>query len=376
MKKIIITFAMMMYLIPGGTVNAIDYNPNYSLHGSDASFLMVDDYLMSLNYFSPKANRPNYVQQMVGQGNTHVYIYTRNDGDNGTTKGEGYINPNAWQNDDWSGLLKNLNANGLKPVLWLTPDDSPSIHGQNLAAQKKHFLDVVNRFDGDVTGYVACLECDEYWDSGTVNALVNYLKTITDKPVGVHLTPGVKKEYYANADYVFLQTGFDKSPEQVAAMVRDAIAKTGLPVIASEYHKESRSAEAKALGDAACAAGAVGTGTGRNVSFCGRETAVMESSKSNDEAVDALVAVGVIAVVAGVAWYLHTNYEFRWIWEAKFTDNYQSVDFGRTFTLLPMDTKGRSLNLDVTLGTTTRGFSFGDEGREQNRVQFGIRGTF
>jgi hypothetical protein len=96
------------------------------------------------------------------------------------------------------------------------------------------------------------------------------------------------------------------------------------------------------------------------------------SKDSNDAAVDALVAVGVLAVVAGVAWYLHTNYEFRWIWEAEFTDRYQSFDLGRTFTLMPKDSKGRSLNFDATLGRTQMGFS----GTEQNRVTFGIRGTF
>jgi hypothetical protein len=369
MNKIIITFAMMMYLTIGSTANA--YDLNYSLHGSNASFLMADDYLMSLNYFSPKANRLNYVQQMVAQGNTHVYVYTRNDGDQGPTKGEGFINPIDAYDDNWGGLLDGLNNSGLKPVLWLTPDDSPSISGQNLQAQKDHFNWVVKNFDSKVTGYVTCLECDEYWSAETVNALVLHLKTITTKPIGVHLTPGVKKEYYANADYVFLQIGFNKSAAEVAAMVKDAMAQTGLPVIASEYDKESRSPQAKALGDAACAAGAVGTGNGRTVSFCGKEEVPM-SKDSNDSTVDALVAVGVLVVVAGVAWYLHTNYEFRWIWEAEFTDRYQSFDLGRTFTLMPKDSKGRSLNFDATLGRTQMGFS----GTEQNRVTFGIRGTF
>lgn len=377
MKKIMTAFAMMMYVSTGGTANAFDYDENYSLHGSNASFLMADDYLMSLNYFSPKANRPNYVQNMVAQGNTHVYLYTRNDGDKGTTKDEQFINPNDWQDDNWTSLLSDLNGVGLKPVLWLTPDDSPSLTGQNLTKQKEHFEDMVDRFDYLVTGYVACLECDEYWSAETVNALVIYLKSKTNKPVGVHLSPGVKKEYYANADYVFLQTGFNKSAAEVAAMVKDAMAQTGLPVIASEYHKESRSPEAKALGDAACAAGAVGTGNGRNVKFCGAQSSQLPPPKSSsDDATDALVIVAGVTAVALIAWYLHENYEFRWIWQAQFTDNYQSIDFGRTFTLMPEDSKGRSLNFEATLGTTTRGFSFGDEGREQNRVQFGFRGTF
>ena len=79
------------------------------------------------------------------------------------------------------------------------------------------------------------------------------------------------KEYYANADYVYLQTGWDKTPAEITAMVKQAIAVTGKPVVASEYAKESRSAAARALGDAACLAGAVGTGNGRSVDFCGQK---------------------------------------------------------------------------------------------------------
>jgi hypothetical protein len=160
--------------------------------------------------------------------------------------------------------------------MWLTPDDSPSITSQSLDAQKAHFSEIVRRFDDKVTGYVTCLECDEYWDAATTNALVAHLKSITDKPVGVHLTSGIgghkgNKEYYANADYVYLQAGWDKTPAEITAMVKQAIAVTGKPVIASEYAKESRSAAARALGDAACLAGAVGTGNGRSVDFCGQK---------------------------------------------------------------------------------------------------------
>ena len=53
-------------------------------------------------------------------------------------------------------------------------------------------------------------------------------------------------------------------------MVKQAIAVTGKPVVASEYAKESRSAAAKALGDAACLAGAIGTGNGRSITPCGQ----------------------------------------------------------------------------------------------------------
>ena len=187
--------------------------------------------------------------------------------------------------------------------MWLTPDDSPSITSQSLDAQKAHFSEIVRRFDDKVTGYVACLECDEYWDAATTNALVAHLKSITDKPVGVHLTSGIgghkgNKEYYANADYVYLQTGWDKTPAEITAMVKQAIAVTGKPVVASEYAKESRSAAARALGDAACLAGAVGTGNGRSVDFCGQEKKVHWYKKYETEMVVAGVAMATLYAVS------------------------------------------------------------------------------
>jgi hypothetical protein len=245
------------------------------LHGSRASFLMVDDGWMTLNYLHPNAEKSKMRAAAIANGDTHIYLYSRNGGD-GFNGGPDFNLSVITPKPDWEVQLNTLNAAGLSPVMWLTPDDSPSITSQSLDAQKAHFSEIVHRFDDKVTGYVACLECDEYWDAATTNALVAHLKSITDKPVGVHLTSGIgghkgNKEYYANADYVYLQAGWDKTPAEITAMVKQAIAVTGKPVIASEYAKESRSAAARALGDAACLAGAVGTGNGRSVDFCGQK---------------------------------------------------------------------------------------------------------
>ena len=245
------------------------------LHGSRASFLMVDSRWMTLNYLHPNAEKSKMRAAAIANGDTHIYLYSRNGGD-GFNGGPDFDLSVISPKPDWEVQLDTLNAAGLSPVMWLTPDDSAGITKQSTAAQAAHFSEVVRRFDSKVSGYVACLECDEYWSPAKVNALVTHLKSITDKPVGVHLTSGIgghkgNKEYYANADYVYLQTGWDKTPAEITAMVKQAIAITGKPVIASEYAKESRSAAARALGDAACLAGAVGTGNGRSVDFCGQK---------------------------------------------------------------------------------------------------------
>lgn len=339
--------------------SVLAYDTNFSLHGSRASFLMMDSKWMTLNYLHPDANKVGMRNAAKANGDTHIYIYTRNAGDNGGGFNLGQISPQP----DWEARLDELNNMGLKPVLWLTPDDSPSIVNQSMDAQKAHFTNMVNRFDSRVTGYVTCLECDEYWSAAQVQTLVAHLKSKTNKPVGVHLTPGMKKEYFVNADYVFLQTGFNVSAEQVKAMVANAIAVTGKPVVASEYHLESRSATARALGDAACAAGAVGTGNGRSVTFCGYEAPPAE--KDNKDTEIAIAVVG-IAIAVWSAYYLHTNYDFELKFDA--TDNYQTYGTKKTFSLF--ENKNKTLNFDMELShTTTRGY-------DDSKLFFGFSGTF
>jgi len=286
-------FILMMALLLGKNSNA---------DGSRASFLMVDSRWMTLNYLHPNAEKSKMRAAALANGDTHIYLYSRNGGD-GFNGGPNFDLSIITPKPDWEVQLNTLNAAGLSPVMWLTPDDSPSITSQSLDAQKAHFSEIVRRFDDKVTGYVTCLECDEYWDAATTNALVAHLKSITDKPVGVHLTSGIgghkgNKEYYANADYVYLQTGWDKTPAEITAMVKQAIAVTGKPVVASEYAKESRSAAARALGDAACLAGAIGTGNGRSVDFCGQEKKVHWYKKYETEMVVAGVAMATLYAVS------------------------------------------------------------------------------
>jgi len=349
------------------SLSVLAYDTTYSLHGSRASFLMQDSRWMTLNYLHPNANKAGMRAAAKANGDTHIYLYTRNGGDgfNGGPKFDlSVINPQP----DWEAQLDTLNAIGLKPVLWLTPDDSPSIVRQSMDAQKAHFTNMVNRLDSKVTGYVPCLECDEYWSAAQVQALVAHLKTKTDKPVGVHLTSGLgghsgNTAYYANADYVFLQTGWNKTPAEITAMVKHAMAVTGKPVVASEYAKESRTPAARALGDAACAAGAIGTGNGRSIVPCGYEAP--PQPKKNNDADMAMAAVGII-VIGVAAYYLHTNYDF----ELKFdmTDNYQNYGTKKTFNLF--EKNDNTLDFSMELDHTTA------DDYHSNRIFFGFSGTF
>jgi hypothetical protein len=328
MKKYITALAVSILMLVS-TANTLAYDPAHSLHSSRASFLMKNNGWMTLNYLHPNANKGGYIAGAKNNGDTHMYIYSRNGGDNAGGFELSKISPQA----DWEAQIQTLINSGLKPVMWLTPDDSPGITGQPIDAQKAHFNNMVARFDNQIEAYVVCLECDEYWSAATVNELVRHLKTKTDKPVAVHMTSGVgghrgNLAYYKGADYVFLQTGWNRSGAEIQAMVKDAIARTGLPVVLSEYAKESRSASARAMGDAGCAAGAVGTGNGRSITLCGQEPQPIAEpkDKNNNYAyiAAALVAVGVFA-------YIGTNYDITFDFQA--TDEMSMFAVKKTFQL-------------------------------------------
>ena len=196
--------------------------------------------------------------------------------------------------------------------------------------------------------------------------MVTILKTITNKPVGVHLTSGIgghkgNTAYYTNADYVFLQTGWNRTPAEITAMVKQAMVVTGKPVVASEYAKESRTPAARALGNAACLAGAIGTGNGRTIQFCGYE----EVSKKKDYTGEAVAVLGIAAIAVG-AYYLHTNYDFELKLNA--TEDYQSYGTRKSFAVL--DNNKLNFNVDYEYSN----FGFCDA--ENNRVLFTFTGIF
>jgi hypothetical protein len=233
------------------------------IFGSRASFLLMDSAGMSLSYLSSNVNdawRRRMENELLANGDTHIYLYSQN-----TANDVGNISPQP----DWEARLNHLNNRGLRPVLWLMADDSPSLAALPLSTHKAHNAEMVRRLDGQVDGYVIGLEVDEYWSAAQVREMVADLKTKTNKPVGVHLTPGVKPGYFDNADIIYLQTGFNLNEAQFRARVKEGLA-TGKPVIVAEYHMDSSSTVAKRYGDIACEMGAAGTGNGRNVEPCGQ----------------------------------------------------------------------------------------------------------
>ena len=294
MRKLVVL--ILFWLLCGGA-QARD------IHGVRSSFLLGDiwkDKLStSLLYLSDSwsaEERKHHRDRLLNNGDTHIDLYAK------ATRGHlagGTVNPDG----DFLFRLRELRAEGLEPVLWLIPESKNGDHKVSMAEHFAFIDRTVSSYDKEASAYVVCLECDEMFSPAEVNQMVRHIKSKTDRPIAVHLAPGVggfKRDvsYYAEADYIYLQFGDHLSGDYVAdtemavAMLKEAM-KLGKPVVANEYSLYSESAQAKALGDRLCAEGAVGTGNGRNIVFCGQR----EDKVPKFEGSAALVIGGVAALI-------------------------------------------------------------------------------
>ena len=205
-------------------------------------------------------NWRNRVIGMIG-GDTHADIMARSTaGDFGRVDGV--------HRSSWRDRISILRSNGIVPVVWMISDDSQEVYDRGLNNQIDYQNKVVSAVDDIVSHYVVCLECDEYYSPAQVSTLIGELRKKTDRPIGVHLTPGVKAEYIKDADIIYLQTGFYLNEQQFRRQVENAL-RFGKPVVVSEYHLNGTSPEAKRLGDIACSyEGVIGTGNGRGQTSC------------------------------------------------------------------------------------------------------------
>jgi len=265
MKKIL---ALLVAAIVSTAVIS-DYKSTFLINGAEYS---------TLSWLAPDTATEKWtlatLNKIINNGDTYADVMARS-----TAKDFGYVN--GIDRDYWRNRLNRLRSSGIQPVVWLVSDDSPDVYKLGLQNQIDYQNKVVDAVDDLVSHYVVCLECDEYYSAEQVNTLVKELrKKGVNKPIGVHLSPGVKPEYYAEADVIYLQTGFNLSEEQFRKEIEKALT-IGKPVVVSEYHMDGTTARAKAFGDIACSyAGVVGTGNGRGTAVCG--SLVSQVEKKNE----------------------------------------------------------------------------------------------
>ena len=249
----------LMTALPLGQNSSADFKSTFLIGEPEGRYISP---YSTLSWLSNDLddNWRNRVIGMIG-GDTHADIMARS-----TAKDFGRVD--GVDRESWRKRISTLRSNGIAPVVWMISDDSPDVYARGLDNQIDYQNQVVSAVDDVVSHYVVCLECDEYYSPAQVSTLIGELRKKTDRPIGVHLRPGVKAEYIKDADIIYLQTGFNLDEKQFRQEIENAL-RFGKPVVVSEYNLQGTSAEAKRFGDIACSyAGVVGTGNGRGSSSC------------------------------------------------------------------------------------------------------------
>jgi hypothetical protein len=252
------------FITPGNTTLPTDQRASFLLDRADTRVM---------NILSRNASRSDFetvVDRCIANGDNTIYLFLSNQGD-------GYPRPTSFYRDDVFGgeidlarvmemryRLDYVRQRGLAVVAWLFADDSRSISGASLDMKKVYVRNAVRLFDDQIAGYVIALEGDEHM-RGDIAPLAAWLDGLTTKSIGNHQ---LQQRYdlsvsIPQVDLHYHQYGFGKSVAQIREATIAVAAALGKPLIACEYSLDSDSPTAWALGDAAIAAGAVGTGNGR-----------------------------------------------------------------------------------------------------------------
>lgn len=308
MKRLLAGMLLIPLLITGGVVVS-DFQSSFLIDGRKYS---------TLSYLSDDRDdewRSKVRTLVLANGDTHMDIFARN-----TDEPWGVVNGVG---SNWNDRLDGLRHSGIQPVIWLRSDDSPEIDALPISDQLDYNDRVIETVDNKVSHYVACLECDEYYSVPELNVVIQRLRKKTDKPIGVHLTPGMrgKEAYIKNADIIYLQTGFGKTEQEFRAEIEYALT-LGKPVVVSEYNLDADSAEAKRYGDIACSyKGVVGTGNGRGNAICeslAEDTKVKFVDRYDDELAVFMLALVTISAAYGLQMNLPFEAKFNYIQDDKY----------------------------------------------------------
>ncbi len=215
-------------------------------------------------YASYDSNRRRQIRnKLLDSGYTHIYIYIMNQNDYGGPGFDFYERP-----QEFVTILKEINASGLKPVVWLSPDDAPDLvrkyHSENLIRTWQRVIPVL---DEHVSSYVPGLEMDEYWTESQQNRFGQALDALTEKPIFVHMRREVWRQVLLPwADGIIYQYGFGKNGTQIfreTEQMLDRLSEYSDKIfIAGEYSHRQPESVSRQLGDAGIKAGAHGFGNG------------------------------------------------------------------------------------------------------------------
>ncbi|MGH7162258.1 MAG: hypothetical protein ACREID_02140 [Planctomycetota bacterium] len=137
----------------------------------------------------------------------------------------------------WRAKLEALLQEGLRPVIWLLPDDAPTVHDASDLEIKRYFDRMVLAFDDLPVLWVLGLEVDEYLSKARSDTLGGYLQGIARNPVGIHQTPQ-RTDYMTSTwvDYGVMQFGARWDGHQIYELTKEYQQAVGnKPLVAGEY---------------------------------------------------------------------------------------------------------------------------------------------
>jgi len=267
MRRALIVFAfvavagaLLVSCESGGGVPAWDEATKASCwDGANAEARMMN----ILSPLMPEATFRARVRWMRSRGcNTaHVFLCNLGNGDHAGYSPWGVgVGPSADPCDEKTVALmrsriRHLRHSGFAVVVWVMSDDSAP-WTKALAANAGPCLARLSEAGllDEVSTVVAGLEMDEYWGASEAARVVGAIRSVYGGKVGVHHTDG-RAPFAAMGDILFYQTAPGKTPAQIAAETRRALAY-GRPVNFFELDRHAN----KPLCEAALSAGAFGVG--------------------------------------------------------------------------------------------------------------------
>jgi hypothetical protein len=242
-----------------------------------AEFLGEGSPLYSHPYFSDSyshSDRKNILDYHNKNGYNTMYIYTMNQGDYDSRWLTPYVDSGSFviggEFDEskiawWRSELEHIISQGIRPVLWLFPDDSPAISNASISEKRRYIQKMIDSFDDLPIMWVLALEANETnsccrGSKSTHETLGRYLQDNAANIVGVHLGRGQTSwmkgswvdfgMYQYQGSWVSVYNNFLKVYHRISG-----------PMIHSEYIAPGQS-NAKHLGVAAAFAHAAGLGNG------------------------------------------------------------------------------------------------------------------
>jgi hypothetical protein len=247
-----------------------------------ADFLGEGSPLYSHPYFSDSyshSDRKNILDYHSKNGYNTMYIYTMNQGDYGSRWVTPYADSGSFviggEFDEgkiagWRSEFEYIISQGIRPVLWLFPDDSPAISNASISEKRRYIQKMIDSFDDLPLMWVLALEANETdsccgGSKSTHDTLGRYLQDNAANIVGVHLGHG--QTSWMNGSWVdFGMYQYRGTWLQIYNDFLTLYNDISGPIMQSEYIDPGQS-NVKHLGVAAAFAHAAGLGNGAPEGF-------------------------------------------------------------------------------------------------------------